>query len=334
MKKDLYIILLEKEAANELSTAEKTDLQNWLTASAENAETARVYRQILKSSGNYSKLVEIDLDARFAELESKIDAPAPKVREMKSGLNWMRIAATFALLIGAFYVYQNFAQPAELQWAEVEIARGDSEVFTFSDGSKMTLRGGSKIEYPEAFLGKERRVKLSGEAFFEVEKDPTQPFIVELENGEVRVLGTSFNIDSKTNSENVTVFVKTGTVQFSAKAATQNTEVILTKNETGIFNRKENSLKEVVAKNANEISWMTRKFEFKNQPIGEVLSSFPDIYGKSITLENKELASCPIDISFENESIEVIAESIAAVFGMEMTRVSAMEYLLKGGSCN
>lgn len=334
MKKDFYIQLLEKEATNELSVAEKTDLQNWLAASAENAETAQVYRQILKSSADYSKPVEIDLDARFSELEAKIAAPETKVRAMKPGLNWMRIAATFALLIGAFYTYQIFSQPTDLQWVEVEIARGDTEIFTFSDGSKMTLRGGSKIEYPESFLGKERRVKLSGEAFFEVEKDPTMPFIVELENGEVRVLGTSFNIDSKTNSDNVTVFVKTGTVQFSAKAAVTNSEVILERNESGIFNKKENSLKEIVAENANEISWMTRKFEFKNQPIGEVLSVFSDIYGKSITLENKEMASCPIDISFEDESIEVIAESIAAVFGMEMTRVSAMEYLLKGGACN
>lgn len=331
MKEELYILLLEKEAAGELSDSEKTDLKNWLAASAENSEQAAVYRKILKSSSGYSKPINIDIEARFKELESKLDEPqSGKVRQMPPRFNWMRVAATFALLIGSFFAWQHFSQPTELQWVSTEIAEGELEVFTFSDQSKMTLRGGSKIEYPEEFLGAERRVKLSGEAFFEVEKDATIPFIVELENGQVRVLGTSFNIDSKSGKDEVTVFVKTGRVQFSVTAGE---DVILTKNEAGVLNKKENSLNKIAHTNENEISWMTRKLNFESTALSEVVENLSDLYGSKIQIENEELFSCPLDLSFENEDLKSVLETIADVFGMEISQ-NENELLLKGGSCN
>lgn len=329
MDSNLYILLLEKEAAGELTKSEKADLEKWISTSVENKKTAAAYRQILKGSSNYSKPIEVDLDKRFGELESKMKAPKEAVvREMPSKFNWLRVAATFALLIGSFFVWQNMngTQVADLQWVTVENQESAPESIVLKDNSKISLRGDSKITHPETFANNERRVKLEGEAFFEIEKDATKPFVVALESSTVRVLGTSFNIDEEANQ--VTVYVNTGVVQFSTKV----NKVILKKGEIGVFNKTENTLKKETVTNSNEMSWLTKKFKFENTPLSEAVQNLGDVYGKSIRFENEAMLNCPLDISFDNENLEAIAESIAAVFGMTV-QTTEKEIIFEGGNC-
>ena len=331
MESNFYILLLEKEAAGELSKSEQSDLEKWIAASTENAETAVVYRQILKGSSNYSKPIEVDLDERFGEMESKMEAPKEAViRQMPSKFNWWRVAATFAFLIGSFFVWRNMnsTAPANLEWVTVENIETQPEQIALSDNSRISLRGDSKITHPETFANNERRVKLEGEAFFEIEKDATKPFFVELESGLIRVLGTSFNIDE--NENQVSVFVKTGVVQFSTKE----NKVILKKGEIGIFNKKENTLKKQILSHSNEMAWLTKKFNFQNTPLNEAVENLSDVYDKSIRFENADMANCSLDINFDNEDLDSILESIASVFEMKIQKINEKEIIFKGGNCN
>ncbi|MHA4806802.1 FecR family protein [Flavitalea flava] len=72
--------------------------------------------------------------------------------------------------------------------------RGGQYKVTLSDGTRVWLNAASSLHYPTAFAGRERSVDVTGEAYFEVEKNPTMPFIVRVNGAEVRVLGTQFNI--------------------------------------------------------------------------------------------------------------------------------------------
>lgn len=77
--------------------------------------------------------------------------------------------------------------------------RGGTYQFTLDDGTKVWLNADSRLEFASAFTGAERKVKLAGEAFFEVAKDASHPFIVESNGQEVKVLGTQFNINTYTD---------------------------------------------------------------------------------------------------------------------------------------
>src|SRR5690606_27213140 len=75
--------------------------------------------------------------------------------------------------------------------------KGQSSKILLIDGTEIWLNSGSSLTYPAAFSDKERRVKLTGEGYFEVAHDATKPFYVETDEGPlIRVLGTSFNVSA------------------------------------------------------------------------------------------------------------------------------------------
>lgn len=81
------------------------------------------------------------------------------------------------------------------------------------DGTKVWLNAASSIEYPVAFTGKDRRVKVSGELYFEVAQQPDQPFIVESKETSVEVLGTAFNFNCYDNEDNIQTTLVSGKVK-------------------------------------------------------------------------------------------------------------------------
>ena len=92
------------------------------------------------------------------------------------------------------YTRSDHAAPAEVKYNTLEIPRGGEYALQLADGSRVWLNAETRLRYPVAFAGTERRVELTGEAYFEVSKDATRPFIVRANGVDVRVLGTSFNV--------------------------------------------------------------------------------------------------------------------------------------------
>lgn len=95
--------------------------------------------------------------------------------------------------------------------------RGGQYHMVLSDGTKVWLNASSSITYPTAFTGAARNISVSGEAYFEVAKDPAKPFTVDIEGrSSVRVLGTSFNINSYANEGSIKTTLFQGSVQVNA----------------------------------------------------------------------------------------------------------------------
>lgn len=92
-------------------------------------------------------------------------------------------------------------------------ARGGKYSITLADGSKVWLNAASTVYYPTAFPGKERKVEITGEAYFEVAKDNNKPFIVKVGEMEVEVLGTEFNINAYADENVITTTLVSGAVK-------------------------------------------------------------------------------------------------------------------------
>ena len=82
-----------------------------------------------------------------------------------------------------------------VEYNRLVIPRGGEYKIVLADGSQVWINSQSVLEFPACFVGKERRVRLQGEAYFEVSKNVEKPFIVDMGNKEIRVLGTSFNVN-------------------------------------------------------------------------------------------------------------------------------------------
>jgi transmembrane sensor len=103
----------------------------------------------------------------------------------------------------------------------ISTARGNQYQLVLSDGSKVWLNAASSLRFPTAFIGKERRVEVTGEAYFEIAKNPAMPFKVQAGSGEIDVLGTHFNVNAYTDESSVKTTLLEGAVAIKKENALQ-----------------------------------------------------------------------------------------------------------------
>lgn len=202
-----------------------------------------------------------------------------------------------------------------------------------SDNSVATLAKGSSIRYPRRFAAHERRVYLTGEAFFDVAKNPEQPFLVYAHETVTKVLGTSFRIKAFDGDNTEMVAVKTGRVSVYAKKeyeASQGAKpagVILSPNQQVVFNRKENKLEKAVAANPVLLaeSAVQKDQVFDDRPVAEAFDALAKTYGISIVYQPETLSNCMINAQFNEENLKqrlnAICQAIGAGYDMEDGRV-------------
>ena len=110
------------------------------------------------------------------------------------------------------------ADAGEVLYNTMSTAKGRQYQLILSDGTKVWLNSASSIRYPAAFAGNVRTVSITGEAYFEVAKDKAKPFVVTVNNMEVKVLGTHFNINAYADEEAIKTTLLEGSVQVSNAA--------------------------------------------------------------------------------------------------------------------
>ena len=155
---------------------------------------------------------------------------------------------------------------------ELVIPRGGENTVILADGTTVHLNAGSKLTYPVRFAGKRRVVALEGEAYFDVVKDETRPFIVQTHLGEVTVLGTAFNINAYTDASVYTTLVH-GKVQFSSSSIGT---IILSPEKRMV------DLDEYVG-------WVDGRYVFNNRPLGEIMQTFERWYDIQVYYETPHL---------------------------------------------
>ncbi len=185
-----------------------------------------------------------------------------------------------------------------------------SIALVLNDGTKITLNAASSITYPISFNGKERSVELIGEAYFNVKHSENNPFIVKINNnGEVKVLGTAFNIKAYQDESSIKVTLVDGKVKFANSInPSEDNYVALKPGEQGIIDsngliyRREVDVKEFVA-------WMDDMFCFNDTDLESIMNSLSRWYD--------------VEVSYSNEKLKTL------VFGAIITRKSNISSILK-----
>lgn len=208
-----------------------------------------------------------------------------------------------------------------------------------SDNSVATLSKGSSIRYPRQFAANERRVYLTGEAFFDVAKNPDQPFLVYTHETVTKVLGTSFRIKAFEGDNTEMVAVKTGRVSVFPKTEYEATGkpsgVILNPNQQVVFNRRANKLEKAVIANPVLLAESTvpKDQVFDDKPVTEAFDALAKAYGISINYNAEMLSDCVISAQFGDENLKqrlnALCQAIGAGYDMENGRV-----VIRSKGCN
>jgi transmembrane sensor len=214
-----------------------------------------------------------------------------------------------------------------------------TRVVALADGSRVTISPGGSMRMEEAYNVTTREVFLTGEAFFEVKKDPSKPFLVHTGDVTTKVLGTSFTVNAR--KPDVVVSVKTGRVSvFSNKKSTASNnskaEITLTPNQQAVYHAMNGTLSRTLVEEplgviAGDQDAVTLTIE--SAPVPQILEELSKSYKIPIEYNKKALSTCTlstvIDYS-ENiyKRLDIICDAIGATY-----RVDGVVIRISGTGC-
>ena len=171
----------------------------------------------------------------------------------------------------------------EIVYNTVSTPKGGQYQLELPDGSQVWLNATSSIHFPTSFIGTERRIGITGEAYFEIAKDPNMPFIVTVNNAEVQVLGTHFNVNSYNDEDNVKTTLLEGSVRFVNDG---NISILKPGQQAQLTN--EGTTKVVSNVDVDEvIAWKNGMFDFENAGIETVMRQLSRWYDVEIEYKGK-----------------------------------------------
>jgi transmembrane sensor len=159
-------------------------------------------------------------------------------------------------------IYDAAAPATELVYNKVTTKRGNFYPLTLSDGTVAILDAGSSIKYPVAFVGKERRVEITGQVYFEVKHNASMPFRVSVKGQTIEDLGTHFNINAYDDEPNI----KTTLIEGSVRVNDQTT---LTPGQQAIISN--GNIKVRKADMGQVTAWKDGLFNFEGMPLADAM---------------------------------------------------------------
>lgn len=163
----------------------------------------------------------------------------------------------------------------------ISTPRGGQYQLILPDGSKIWLNAASSLKFPTAFTGGQRDVELTGEAYFEVAKNPSKPFMVNVNELNVKVLGTHFNINAYADEDNIKTTLLEGLVQLTSG----NSHNLLKPDEQGIVKGDNIRIVEVDAERA--VAWKNGFFDFNRASIRDIMKQLSRWYNIEVVYNGK-----------------------------------------------
>lgn len=292
-------------------------LKEWIAASEANKQYFEEIKELWQSFEIASENKLYDPQKAFRLFKERIRAqliPMEKTFSVKRNRMRRRIAAAAVLIPFFFLSYftaKYFAeQPGKaVSLSEVIVPYGSTTQLTLQDGTKVWLNAGSSIIYDAGFKDKERVVKLSGEAYLEVTHDKKRPFIVSTSNLDIKVLGTSFNVNAYPENPTIEVALLDGSVQLQAA---HSTPLILSPNETASYHINTKQMTVRSAQNRYSTAWTENKLIFDGETFEEIARILERHFNVSIHIRKEEVKERRFKGDFmQNETVEKIFEIIS-----------------------
>jgi ferric-dicitrate binding protein FerR (iron transport regulator) len=172
---------------------------------------------------------------------------------------------------------------SEIEYNVMTTPRGGQYTLRLADGTKVMLNAASSLKYPASFFGKERKVELTGEAYFEVAHNKAKPFKVESKGQTVEVLGTHFNINSYSDEPAIKTTLLEGSVKITCKNNTDGK--VLSPSQASYYNG--HSINVIPVNAEADVTWKNGFFTFKKADIKTVMRQFSRWYNIDVIYEGK-----------------------------------------------
>lgn len=268
--------LLSKFIGGELSEQEERTVVEWLQADPENQKELHALWFVQNAVIAGASRPEHGASALPFVRRSWL--PTPLVRRC------MQAAAALALIAGSWFVSRTVTiEDSSRQYLSITAPAGQRIDITLQDGTSVSLNSGTTLEYPIRF-GKTRRVKLSGEAMFDVDRDESHPFVVETFACDVEVLGTKFNVATDEAAHLFSAALLQGSLEVTNKLAS-NDRIIMETNDFVSLNGDRLVLRSI--DNPDDYLWPEGILNLAGHNFENIIGRLENLYGVKIVLEKR-----------------------------------------------
>ncbi|MBD0824961.1 FecR family protein [Aestuariibaculum marinum] len=204
--------------------------------------------------------------------------------------------------------YTNETRVEELVYNTLVIPYGKRFELTLSDGTNVFLNSGTTIKYPTKFIkGSDRKVYLTGEAYFDVAHDEAHPFIVNAETLNVQVLGTQFNVSSYKDDFITNVVLVKGKVSLADQDDKEKVNsVVILPGTKGVFNKEKRSIETSQVNTDLYTAWMKGELVFRNTSFDDILKKIERHYNVKVVNKNKDINNEVFNARFNNQPIDSV----------------------------
>lgn len=313
-------IVIVKWLTQSLDAGEEVMLRKWVEEDPDH----KAYFDSFLSTWEKSKGVKLfrEICARddWQKVKQRMTFCKQNKKERRVMFNaFRRIAAVLilAFIVGASVVsYYNVPGLGYLASFDTNFQK-DSLVLP--DKSQVILNENSKLIFQKNLAGKRREVRLAGEGYFKVAKNPERPFVVQAGSAKVEVLGTEFDLETSECGNRVRIYVVEGRVRFSS----DNQEVILVKGDTGILEG--GNLVKGKIENEHFQSWRSGVLKFENAGLDEIVSALDDHFIEIHSVNNRSKRSAiKVTTSFNQQPLEEVIEELQIHFGKKISIVDGI----------
>ena len=263
---------------------------------------------------------ETDTNAAWEKLTNRLDNDGllTTQKRIETGFpGWMKIAASVLLVVSislAVWFIAGMGSDEQL----LTLSTDDADITLVQklmDGSVVYMASNSVISFPEKFEKHQRKITMSGEAFFDVSYNPSQPFYVETALAGIEVIGTSFNV-KELDMNSMEIFVETGKVRVNLKDGQGSFFILdqgeLLEIENGIAGKS-------FAADAYNTAWRKNHMQFKDETLENILLVLNQNYPVQLMVEDPELNQRKLTVTFYDTSPDIIGELIAISLDIEHT---------------
>ncbi len=308
---DRIKLLFKKYQEGRATDQEREIIEQWF----------QLHEQIpLALDAHEKHLIYKDLDQRMHQFSRRNLPQKFKISYILPYAALLLICLSIGLI---FFKKEIKTSPNEIQYRKFTTAYGVRKQIILQDSSIVYLNAGSELTIPDNFGKQDRIVQLSGEAFFEIKKDPSKQFIISTDHSKTRVLGTSFNIKSYNEDIKEKITVSEGKIQVSSTPTKIYKEAVttqLSKNQQLSFSKSGNPTFNVTQVNASRTgSWRYDQLEFDNASIQEISLMLSRWYGISVRLLDPSKSCRKYTLSFNNEPINRVLSVLKELSGINYT---------------
>jgi len=313
--------LIAKYLAGEASETEKNEVERWLDADPANRTTLSNLKKAMRPE--YSKMdFKETLEVDWLSLQGRIQQRQTRETVERSTPAWLKIAASALIFIvaglGSWYTVKNLSDTSH------EIVSADTvKHITLPDGTDVWMNSNTTISVDGDFGEGERKIALSGEAYFEVSKDKNNPFIITSGEITTRVVGTSFQV-SHQMGESVNVTVTEGKV-LVARAGLSS--VLLETGEIAVYDVVSETLRKDENEDLNFLAWQTGIIRFRAESLKEVCAFLRRHYKADVRLVDSALAQKKVTTVFDHVNVDEALSILSATLDLKITRRDSTIYL-------